>query len=146
MKFPHAYFDTSVLVKIYVQEKGSSRSRQLVRTRQVITSSITGLELLSAFRRNLTAKHIDEKAFSAIAKRLVQDRERMRQVEVTGTILDKAEEYVSGFDIRALDAIHIASAMVSRERFPKDLPFVTADTRQQEVAAQLGLQVTWIRD
>jgi predicted nucleic acid-binding protein len=146
LKSPHAYFDTSVLVKIYVQEKGSSRSRQLVRTRQVITSAIAGLELISAFRRHLTSKHIDEKMFTAIEKRLRQDRERMRQVELTRIVLDRSEEYVSAFDTRALDAIHIASAMVSRERFPKDLPFITADARQQEVAAQLGLKVIWIGD
>jgi predicted nucleic acid-binding protein len=142
----YAYFDTSVLVKTYVKEAGSTKARQLVRTRQVITSSITGLELLSAFKRNLTLRTIAPKAYSAIAKRLQQDRKSMRYVEITATVLERAEKYVSGFDIRALDAIHIASAMVSRERFPSDLPFITADARQQTVAAQLGLKVIWIRD
>jgi len=75
---------------------------------------------------------------------LQQHREKLRYVEITPTVLEKAERYVSEFDIRALDAIHVASATVSRERFPKDLPFVTADSRQRAVGEQLGLQIIWV--
>ena len=139
-----AYFDSSVLVKIYVRERGSARGRQLVRTRQVVTSSITGLELMSAFRRNLASGSIDEKAHSAIVSRFRRHREKFRYVELTPMVFENAERCGSDFDVRALDAIHIASAAVSRERFPKDLPFVTADSRQREVATQLGLQVIWL--
>ena len=133
-----AYFDSSVLVKVYIREPGSARGRQLVRTRQVITSAIAGLELLSAFRRNGS---IDEDAHSEILKRFSQHREKWRFVELTSTVLENAERYVSDFDVRALDAIHIASAMISRDRFPKGLPLITADFRQRQVAIQLGLQV-----
>lgn len=144
MKMQPAYFDSSVLVKIYVRENGSATARRLVRSRQVITSSITGLELVSAFRRNVTAGSIDEKSHSAIIKRFQQHREKWRCVELTPAGLENAEKYVSDFDVRALDAIHIASAMISRGRFPKDLPFITADSRQREVAVDLGLDVIWV--
>jgi predicted nucleic acid-binding protein len=143
VKILPAYFDASVLAKTYVRETGSARGRQLVRTRQVITSSITALELMSAFRRNLAAGSIDEKGHTAIVKRFRQHREKLRYVEPTSAVLENAEKYVSDFNIRALDAIHIASAMVTRGRFPKDLPFITADSRQREVALRLGFQVIW---
>ena len=146
MKILPAYVDSSVLVKTYVWETGSDKARRLIRTRQVITSSIAGVELLSAFRRNLTARSIDQKVYSAIVGRLSQHREKMRFVELTSNVLENAERYVSDFDIRALDAIHIASAIVSRARFPKELPFVTADSRQRDVAVKLGLKVIWIQD
>ncbi len=146
MKMLPSYFDSSVLVKIYVRENGSARARRLIRARQVITASIAGLELVSAFRRNLTSGSIDERSHSAIMKRFQQHREQWRYVELTPASLETAEKYVSDFDVRALDAIHIASAMISRGRFPKDLPFITADSRQREVAVDLGLDVIWVEE
>ena len=136
-----AYFDSSVLVKIYVRENGSAMAQSLVRAWQVITSSIAPLELVSAFRRNLTARLIDGRLHSAIVKRFHQHREKWRYVELTPACLENAEKYVSDFDVRALDAIHVASAMISRGRFPKGLTFITADVRQRAVAVDLGLDV-----
>jgi len=139
-----AYFDSSVLAKIYVREIGSTTARRLVRSRQVITSSIAGLELMSAFRRNLTSGSIDEKSYSTIVERFQQHRNKWRCVELMPAALEAAEEYVSRFDIRAPDAIHVACATISRGRFPRDLSFITADARQRAVAAILGLDVIWV--
>lgn len=141
-----AYFDSSVLVKTYVREPGSATARRLVRSRQVITSSIAGLELMSAFRRNVIAGSIDEKSYAAIVGRFQQHRDKWRCVELTPTALEAAEEYVSRFDVRALDAIHVACATISRGRFPRDLSFVTADSRQRAVAADLEFDVIWVGD
>ena len=99
---------------------------------------------MSAFRRNLTARSIDERLHSATAKQFLLDREKWRYVELTPACLENAEKYVSDFDVRALDAIHVASAMISRGRFPKGLPFITADVRQRTVAVDLGLDVIWV--
>ena len=139
-----AYFDSSVLAKTYVREAGSDKGRQLVRSRLVITSSIAGVELSSAFRRNLASGSIDESAHSVITKRFNQHRQKFRFVEVTADVLEKAEQYVAGYDVRALDSIHLASAMAMRQRFPRSLPFVTSDARQRDVARQLGLEVIWV--
>src|SRR5688572_25051940 len=109
---PVAYFDSSVLAKTYIRESGSDKGRQLVRTRPVMTSSIAGVELCSAFRRNLTACALDERAHAAITKRFSQHRQKFRLVELTVTVLEKAERYVAEFDVRAFDAIHLASAMI----------------------------------
>jgi len=141
-----AYFDSSVLVKMYVRERGSVAARRLVRSKQVITSSIAGLELMSAFRRNLTSGSIDKKSYSAIVGRFQQHRDKWRYVELTPAALEAAEEYVSRFDVRALDAIHVACATICRGRFPRDLSFITADARQRSVAVDLGLDVIWVGD
>lgn len=141
---PPAYFDTSVLVKTYVREPGSGKARQLVRSRRVLTSSIAAVELSSAFRRNLSSGSIDERSYSAIVKRFHQHRRKFRLLEMTSSVLEGAEKYVADFDVRALDAIHLASAMALRDRFSRNLSFVTADTRQRDVAHHLGLEVVWV--
>ena len=139
-----AYFDSSVLAKNYVREVGSDKARQLVRMHLVLTSSIAGVELTSAFRRNLTSGSIDERSHAAIAKRFSQHRLKFRLVEMTESVLEKAERYVADFDVRAPDAIHLASATILLDRFPKGLPFITSDSRQRDVAEQLGLEVLWV--
>jgi uncharacterized protein len=139
-----AYFDSSVLAKTYIRESGSDKGRQLVRTRLVLTSSIASVELFSAFRRNLASGLIDRRAHSTIVKRFNQHRQKFRVVELTAAVLENAERYVTDFHVRALDAMHLASAMAVRDRFPKGLPFITADARQRAVAQELGLQVMWV--
>jgi uncharacterized protein len=141
---PAAYFDSSVLAKTYVREDGSDKGRQLVRTRLVITSSIAGVELSSAFRRNLTSGRIDARTHTAIMKKFTQHRQKFRIMELSGSVLEAAERYVADFDVRALDAIHLASAMVLNDRLPKRLPFITSDSRQRDVGERLGLRVIWV--
>jgi predicted nucleic acid-binding protein len=131
---------------MHIREAGSATARRLIRSMQVITSSIAGLELMSVFRRNFTAGSLDEKSYSVVIGQFKQHRDKWRYVELTPAALESAEAYVSQFDIPALDAIHVASATISRGRFPRDLSFVTADSRQRSVAADLGLKVIWVAD
>ena len=144
MKTRNAYFDTSVIVKNYLREPGSQRARQLLRTRQVITSAIIGLESMSAFRRTLASGSIDENAYATIVTQFHKHREKFKPVEVTAEILETAETYVSDFNVRALDAIHLASAAMIDRRFPKRLPFVTADFAQRDAALRLGMEIVWV--
>src|SRR5438132_952142 len=99
MKVPNAYFDTSVIVKNYLRETGSERARQLLRTRQVITSAIAGLESISAFKRTLASGAIDEKAHAAVVKQFQKHRDRFKCVELTAEILETAEKYVADFNV-----------------------------------------------
>jgi len=142
---PSAYFDTSVLVKRYIREEGSTQARLLVRTRQVIFSAIAPLETISAIRRNQASGSIDDRAFSAIVERFQKDRRRWQLVELLPEILELAEECVLDFNIRALDAIHLASAKATQARFRHRLTFITADSDQRDAASQLHLEVAWVQ-
>ena len=139
-----AYFDTSVIVKNYIRERGSDRARRLLRSHRVATSAIAALETVSAFRRNLAANVIDDTSYSAILNRFQKDRAKLDILELTDTILETSEQYISTYNVRSLDAIHLATAMAASVRFPKQIPFITSDSGQSEVARQLGLKVVWV--
>ena len=139
-----AYFDTSVIVKNYIREAGSDRARQLLRTHRAVTSAIAALESISAFRRNLASNVIDDAGYSAILNRFETDRRKLDVLELTDSILTSAEQYVSNYNVRALDAIHLATAMMTGVRFPKQLSFVTSDSIQRDAALQLGLKIVWV--
>lgn len=135
-----AYFDTSALVKRYVDEPGRREVQQLVRRHDCVTSAILSVELRSALRRRVTERTLDSSRVSEILKRVVADRAYWTVIEVGTQVLSGAEALVSVHPLRTLDAIHVASAQLFASRLSiADLIFVSADKRQTEVASAIGL-------
>ena len=138
MARPWAYVDTSVLVKRYVREPGSSRARVLLRRHRVLSSAIAPVEALSALARRRAAGNQAARDFVAIDNRMHKDRAHWTLVEVSPLVLNRAEEFIMGPGVRTLDAIHLASA----EQLGSDLSgFVTYDGRLASAATSRGLRV-----
>jgi len=135
-----AYFDTSVLVKNYIQEPGSARVRELLGTSEFVSSAIAPIELQSAIRRRHRQGEMTSRHYTAILSRVKQDRAFWQLVEPVPQVLTKAEELVAAYNIRTLDAIHLASAIVIQESIGTPLPFVTADERQLAAARDCKLE------
>jgi predicted nucleic acid-binding protein len=140
-----AYVDTSALVKRYVDEAGRREVQGLLSRHRVVASAVLTVELSSAFRRRTSDGSIDGKQAPRLAQRVAADRVYWTLVEVSAGILAAAERLVAHHPLRALDAIHVASAQffASRAGHP-DLVFVSADVRQAEVATAVGLKVRYI--
>ena len=140
-----AYFDTSALVKRYVRERGSAQVRSLLRRYDFLSSAITPVELLSALGRKKRAGDVSEEEFSTLLSRIQSERLRWELVEVTSSILSRAEEVIQGaLPLRALDALHVASSMAFQAATSVEIPFVTGDGRQRDAANQLGMDVIWV--
>jgi len=135
-----AYFDTSVLVKNYIQEAGSTRVRELLGTYEFVSSAIAPVELRSAVRRRHRQGEMTRQHYTSILTRVKQDRAFWQLVEPVPPVLAKAEELVVAHDVRALDAIHLASAIVIQDSIGTPLPFVTADERQFAAARDCKLE------
>lgn len=138
---PWAYFDTSALVKRYVRERGTIEVRRLLRKYRILSSSVMPIELLSALTRRHGQKQLSEQDYTAILSRIKQDRAFWELVEVTPGVLARAEEMVLELKVRALDAIHVASAAIFQESTGRSPLFVTSDERQLEAAEQYGVEV-----
>jgi predicted nucleic acid-binding protein len=136
-----AYFDTSALVKNYVRESGSSRARFLLTSYEFLSSAITPIELQSAVQRRRRQGEITQPNYNSIISRVASDRSYWQLIEVVPQILSKAEELVASENVRTLDAIHIASAMIMQDSFPMSLPFISADERQLAAAQSCKLNV-----
>ena len=135
-----AYFDTSALVKRYVDEPGRREVQQLLRRHDCVTSAILPVELRSALRRRVAERTLDSSRVSEILKRVAGDRAYWTVIEVGTEVLSGAEALVSVHPLRTLDAIHVASAQLFAARLSiSDLIFVSADKRQTEVASAIGL-------
>lgn len=142
----YAYFDTSALIKRYVEELGRREVRALLRKNNCVVSAVLPVEVRSALRRRVAEKTLDVKRVPAIVKRFAADRAFWTVVEVSGEVLATAEALSASHALRALDAIHVASAKLFAGRLASQaFTFVSADTQQITAAAALGINTEYIQ-
>ncbi len=139
-----AYFDTSVLLKNYIEEAGSARARRFLRRYRVLSSIIAPVEAVSAVSRRRRAGELIATQFDTLIARLRADRVHWELVELGSRVLEQAEQLLQRAPLRALDAVHIASALIIQTDSGTALPFATADARQRDGAIGAGLHVLWI--
>ena len=136
-----AYFDTSALVKNYVQEAGSTPVRELLARYEFVSSAIAPIEIHSAVRRRHRQGEMSRQSYASILSRVKQDRLFWQLVEPVPQVLAKAEEIVAAYNVRSLDALHLASAIIIQDSIETIIPFVTADDRQLSAARDCKLEV-----
>jgi uncharacterized protein len=135
-----AYFDTSALVKRYIDEVGRRQVLQLLRRHECVASAVLPVELRSVLRRRVTEGTLEPARLPEILKRVSADSAYWTLVEVGAEVLAAAEKLVATHPLRTLDAIHVASAQLFAAGVSEsDLMFVSADKRQAEAAAVIGL-------
>jgi predicted nucleic acid-binding protein len=136
----YAYFDTSALVKRYVDEPGSLEIRRLLRARRVMSSALLRVEVLSALRRRRDEAVLSARAFARLLRRVEADDASWQLVPVSDEIVAAARSRVLQQSLRTLDAIHLASAE-ALHREGLRIPFVTADVGQVDAGRAIGLDV-----
>lgn len=139
-----AYFDSSAVAKRYILEPGSLQVRGLLRRHDFLSSAIKPLEILSALGRPKQTGKLSEKNLTAAVRRVGSDRTRWELIELGAVVLNQAEEIIQQGPMRALDAIHIASALVFQTAAGLRIPFVTGDGRRRDAAERMSLEVIWI--
>jgi len=122
------YLDASALIKLVLEEEGSDELRTaLGGWPRRVSSKISIVEVVRAVRlRDHAAEPLARSVLAHTGLVAVSDR-----LLVTAVTLDPPT-------IRALDAIHLASALRLAARLAA---FVSYDARQLEAAAALGLSV-----
>ncbi len=136
-----AYCDTSALVKRYVREPGRRALMQILARHDCVSSALLPVELRGAFRRRVSEGALDASQVPKLLERVTSDRAYWTLVEVTADVLTAAETLIATHPLRTLDAIHVASAQMFAARVPASLLFVSADRRQNDAAAAIGLSV-----
>jgi predicted nucleic acid-binding protein len=141
----YAYFDTSALIKRYVEELGRRDVLDLLRKNRCVISAVLPVEVRSALRRRVSDRTLDAKRLPSILKRFAADRPYWTVIEVSSEVLAAAEALTGAHPLRALDSIHVASAKLFGERTASQVfTFVSADVHQTKVAEALGLKTRYI--
>jgi len=140
-----AYFDSAIIVKLYVQEATSPDAIRLVGSyvAPYVLTQWQELEVknairLKAFRAEITAAEMNQ-SIAAFEQDIATGRWQ-RPAYTAATVEQKADELSAGHSAalgcRTLDIIHVAAALVLGAT-----EFVTFDGRQGALAKQVGLTV-----
>lgn len=135
------YIDTSALVKRYFQEPYSDEvlSKWKAAT-HIVTSFVAYAETMASIFRKKREEGLADRLIQKIADLFRQDWESLIRVEVNSELNGYIDRVVKGYPLRGFDAIHLASAMVIRERIPEDFVFVCFDDRLASAARSEGLE------
>lgn len=139
-----AYFDTSVLVKRYVAEAGSTLADEFLARHDVVASALISVELPSALFRRWRGGTMAASQADAAARAARADQRRWLLVDVSAPVLRRAEELVRGAPVRTLDAIHVGSCLEYQSATRAAVSFITADARQRRAAEIARLEVVWV--
>ena len=135
-----AYLDTSALVKLYVQEPGSERVRQVVdQATHVATSRVTYVEARAAFARRARERGMSHASYREVVRLFEREWEAYARMEVTEPLIRLAGDYTEQYALRAYDAIHLASAVSLRRDMRRPVAFLTADHHLTAAAEKEGL-------
>lgn len=130
------FLDTSAIVKIYHQEKGTQKisnylegiSEDLFLT----TSDITKIELHSALLKKYRVTQISEKNLSEVFQLFEKDFRKFNIIVVDQIVKNIALFWLDNFgikySIRTLDSLQLASAVYSNNYYKIDY-FVTSDKK-----------------
>ncbi len=137
----NAYLDSSVLLRLILRERGTLREWDSVETG--VGSVIVEVECLRAIDRLRLAKGLSDEQVAQRREALYGLVAPMKLVELDRPVLARASQPFSTA-LRTLDAIHLVSALVWREKSEKDLTMATHDSRLATAARAHGMRVVGV--
>jgi predicted nucleic acid-binding protein len=135
------YFDTSALVKRFVEEPGSDVVRRFVLGEApVATAKITYAEVYSGFTRKWKEGHLSSSDYDMVCRDFEADWDSYVRVELSDEILLTSRDVIRRHGLRGFDAIHLASAIHLMTALEERIDFAAADRRLLEAAEAEGLR------
>jgi predicted nucleic acid-binding protein len=133
------YFDASALVKRYVREAGSAKLQGFLSSDIVATSRISEVEVTSALVRRAREGAFTTTERDRALAALEKDFAAIRVVELTTEIAARARALLQRRQLRAGDAIQLASCLYLQEQLGQRVGFIAFDNRLNEAARDEGL-------
>ncbi len=130
------YLDTSALIKRFVREQGSDTVTKLVESGEpVATAKIAFAEVYSGLTRRLREGDLSSRAYSLVCRQFERDWAGFLRVDLHDEILTLGRDLIRRHPLRALDAIHLASALSLQKALGEDVAFTASDARLMRAAA-----------
>ena len=106
------YLDTSSLVKLYIEEEGSTDVVSILKnSRAVATSMIAYAEARAAFARRFREGSLTKTGYRTLLSSFEKDWINYVQVKVSQDLIRLAGDLAEKHALRGFDAIHLSSAI-----------------------------------
>lgn len=141
MKTTDAFCDSSALVPLFVDQRGSAFARSTLKVGSAAIWWGTPVEIATALarlhREGVFTAQDSEKA----ANRLAVARQTWNEVLPSERVRDVAQALVQRHPLRAADAFQLAAALEWAKHRPRGRRFICLDRRLAEAARAEGFQV-----
>ena len=140
------YFDTSALVKGYVQEAGSSDVLALLEDEENSFGSVavTQVEMASAIQRAIRAIGASTTSFKAWQD-FLDDWAAFSRVSVSPLMIERACGIAWEYGLRGYDSLHLAAALLWQESLGEQVTLATFDRDLWMAGRKAGMNV-WPED
>jgi uncharacterized protein len=136
------YLDTSALVKLYAEEGGTNLVRHAVRDSDLIaTSLISYAETRSALARKSGSREISRATFTRCKSEFERDWLRLHRLPVDWPLVRLAGELAEQHALRALDAVHLATADSLQTALRDPVTFASFDDVLNAAAQARGIEL-----
>jgi predicted nucleic acid-binding protein len=140
------YFDTSALIKRFVEEPGSRRvDAVLTREALVATSKVAYAEIHAGLARKLREKALTPAAYRRTSRTFDADWRSYVRVDLTDSLLLIVRDLVRRHPLRGFDAIHLGSAMHLGQQLGEEIRVVASDDRLLTAAEREGIGTLDVR-
>jgi hypothetical protein len=130
------YLDSSVILRRLLGQSGALREWRLVRTG--ISSRLAEVECLRTLDRLRLDAALDERRLATLREALYAVLATLEIVEITRAVLTRAAQ-PSPTSLGTLDALHLSSALIWRERTGRHLAMATHDEALATASRAYGL-------
>ena len=136
------YLDTSAVLRVLLGEPG--RLSVWGTWDEAYASEILGLEARRVLERLRLESALADEGVADFHSKLARIERTIAVISLNRTVLRRAA-LPMGLPVKTLDAIHLASAMLLRERRRDAILFATHDIRQGTAASALGFECVGVR-
>jgi len=134
-----AYLDSSVLLRIVLRQRDALK--EWGRLTRGVASALAEVECLRTLDRLRVSERQSDEAIAERRETVYRLMESMEVVEVGRAVLSRASQPLPTI-LGTLDAIHLATALLWKERTSSDLVMATHDAALAVAAKASGLRVT----
>ena len=139
-----AYFDTSALVPLLVDEPTSDTAGRLWNASdRVVTVRLTYPETRAALATAHRLGRISSAGLATAKQGLQLLAHQLDYVELTAELASRAGDIAEAHALRGSDAVHVTAAELVNDT---ELVFVSSDIKQRETAHRLGLSIANLAD
>lgn len=136
------FFDTSALVKLYVQEQHSDWTRQQVTSlNYCAVSQITWVEMCAAFALKERTGQTSAASVKRVMDRLRAEWPIYTRLAVDSAVLSTAGDFAIQFGLRAYDSLQLATARLAHEHLGSSMAVCCFDSQINGAAAKLGIPI-----
>ncbi|MBU2611525.1 MAG: type II toxin-antitoxin system VapC family toxin [Chloroflexi bacterium] len=137
------YFDTSALVKGYVEEAGSREVHALLDDKTIIPGSaiITQVEMAAALQKAVRLNNAAEALLAETWQDFLDDWSTFTHIQVSEALVVRASRISFDYQLRGYDSLHLAAAQMWQERLNLPVTLATFDRNLWLAGREAGMSV-----